>query len=830
MPPKRKASSSHLAELPAKRLTRSTLRLEPTETTGPITRSSGQHTNTPSTPIRTPQGARTYGRNVSARRPAQDARYLKENEKLGQSISRDKVQPGVSDDEIDMLSPTQTLTKCLNRQPRLDETAESATFTIRTRSRKQPETPVRRPTKLRQTTPTPRSEIPQSENEIVLPEPDGRPLKPIRPTSQLRRRASLVKPQATTPRTSLRKKPLAATNDSNVDHTNVLSSRTPSIQGSLPRTRASRKQTQPRAEDTPSPSKMRNTTGNSTFFQAAIERSPSPAASRSPLALDGVALPHISTPVKPKFWPKATSTQPTPDLSSDALPTSQPLVYAHTPNLHSLLSSKPVSKLTPISTSPPVTPKMKVTNLSLPTNIPCVLPDHLHAFLLAQKRTILQAIQQPPELIDNGGDDDENEGPSTNELAAEQLTGLLSGTINRGEGNSCLILGPKGSGKSRLLEQCISNFYEHNPLVIRLSGWTQHSDRLAMREIAHQLSQQTGTSFLPQGTDVSDDVEADDEREDNLPASECLASAKITPATHLPSLISLLPTLNRPTIIILDGFDLFTLHPRQALLYCLLDTAQSCRAAVGTKGLAIIGVTSRIDTIVHLEKRVKSRFSGRMIRTAPPCTLQGWQSIMKAILTWKNEDLPADQILRDDVAEWHGIWTAVVEHFLHDSVTQNVWNETFSITRDVRMLTRILLSVVLRLSPSSFCLSASQFASAAAVQRVRPHFSLLHTLPYPAICLLIASVHADTAGQSVFTFEMLYESFRDQVRASTSAPVQAFEDLIAMRAFIPVVAYTQSIAKQFVKYRSVIEREDVKKAVEKMNQVNLKKWLTKATQ
>lgn len=137
-------------------------------------------------------------------------------------------------------------------------------------------------------------------------------------------------------------------------------------------------------------------------------------------------------------------------------------------------------------------------------------------------------------------------------------------------------------------------------------------------------------------------------------------------------------------------------------------------------------------------------------------------------------------------------------------------------------------------------------------------------LPYPSICLLIASVHADTTGQQAFTFEMLYETFRDQVRASTSAPVQlrggsigmvrcsrqvlmivspiifsrqqsyvitqAFENLVAMRAFVPVVAYAQSVAKEFVKYRSVVEREDVRKAVEKMSQVNLKKWLTKATQ
>lgn len=40
------------------------------------------------------------------------------------------------------------------------------------------------------------------------------------------------------------------------------------------------------------------------------------------------------------------------------------------------------------------------------------------------------------------------------------------------------------------------------------------------------------------------------------------------------------------------------------------------------------------------------------------------------------------------------------------------------------------------------------------------------------MCLLIASVHADTAGHSTFTFEMLFNKFQDQARALTSAPVQ----------------------------------------------------------
>lgn len=51
--------------------------------------------------------------------------------------------------------------------------------------------------------------------------------------------------------------------------------------------------------------------------------------------------------------------------------------------------------------------------------------------------------------------------------------------------------------------------------------------------------------------------------------------------------------------------------------------------------------------------------------------------------------------------------------------------------------------------------------------------SPIHTaLPYPAVCLLIASVHASTTGHDTFTFEMLHDAFKTQVRTSQSAPVQ----------------------------------------------------------
>jgi hypothetical protein len=71
-------------------------------------------------------------------------------------------------------------------------------------------------------------------------------------------------------------------------------------------------------------------------------------------------------------------------------------------------------------------------------------PSCLHA----QKRAILHALHYPKTAVFDKVD--ENGEPSANAVALEELKALLTGTVERGEGNSCLLIGPRGSGKSRV--------------------------------------------------------------------------------------------------------------------------------------------------------------------------------------------------------------------------------------------------------------------------------------------------------------------------------------------------------------------------------------------
>ncbi|KAG1754069.1 origin recognition complex subunit 4 C-terminus-domain-containing protein, partial [Suillus paluster] len=456
-----------------------------------------------------------------------------------------------------------------------------------------------------------------------------------------------------------------------------------------------------------------------------------------------------------------------------------------------------------------------------PTRIPRNLPPHLGQCLRLQKHAMLSELQN----FSIESDDDASLGP-TNTAASQQLKDLLVGTVSRGEGNSCFILGPRGSGKTTLVERAIA-LLNQTPIVIRLSGHTELNDRLALREIARQLSLQTGKSYL---AEVNGD---DDSDGDDNPFLDASAGIGIPPPSHLPALISVLTTLSRPVVVVLDAFDLFALHARQALLYCLLDTAQSCRVGLGNNGIAVIGVTTRIDTINLLEKRVKSRFSGRMLRTAAPAELPFWVKLIERVFRAR---------IKSPEEEWEPVWSMAIDKFIADRKVLEQIQETVAVTRDIRVLQRILVGVVASLAPSSPFPTCAKLASAIHAQRIRVPFPHLSTLSYPSICLLIAAVHAHTAGHDAITFEMLYDSFREQYRASAAAPIQVaggsismsrctregFECLVAEKILISVAASSTNIAPGFTRYRSVLTWDDVKRAVDKMGKTSLKKWLTKA--
>jgi origin recognition complex subunit 4 len=96
---------------------------------------------------------------------------------------------------------------------------------------------------------------------------------------------------------------------------------------------------------------------------------------------------------------------------------------------------------------------------------------------------------------------------------------------------------------------------------------------------------------------------------------------------------------SRSIVFVIDEFDLFATHARQTLLYNLFDIAQARKAPI-----AVLGLTTRIDVVESLEKRVKSRFSHRYVYLSLPKSLPAYWDVCKQGLSIDEEDMVSEGI------------------------------------------------------------------------------------------------------------------------------------------------------------------------------------------
>ncbi|MCJ1312935.1 hypothetical protein MMC25_006611 [Agyrium rufum] len=198
---------------------------------------------------------------------------------------------------------------------------------------------------------------------------------------------------------------------------------------------------------------------------------------------------------------------------------------------------------------------------------------------------------------------------------------LIEQTVVAGEGNSMLVIGPRGTAKTNLVETAISEITsQHGDQfhVVRLNGFIHTDDKIALKDIWRQLGRE---------------MEVEDEGGKG-------------PTSYADNLASLLALLSHPTeyaqptdtdqtleenqanqtsrsiLFVLSEFDLFTTHSRQTLLYNLFDIAQARKAPI-----AVLGLTTRVDAMEHLEKRVKSRFSHRYVYLSLPRSFHAFREI-----------------------------------------------------------------------------------------------------------------------------------------------------------------------------------------------------------
>jgi len=204
---------------------------------------------------------------------------------------------------------------------------------------------------------------------------------------------------------------------------------------------------------------------------------------------------------------------------------------------------------------------------------------------------------------------------------------IIEQTVTAGEGNSMLLIGARGSGKTALVNKVLSEVAKDNAgeyHIVRLNGFIHTDDKIALREIWRQLGKEM---------DIEDDGSGPGKNyADTLTTLLALLSH---PSEHTGEYTD---QVAKAVIFVMDEFDLFAQHPRQTLLYNLFDIAQSRKAPI-----AVLGLTTRIDVTNSLEKRVKSRFSHRYVHLSLAKTFTAFQEMCKAGLIIEPDHLSVEE-------------------------------------------------------------------------------------------------------------------------------------------------------------------------------------------
>ncbi|KAJ9138855.1 p-loop containing nucleoside triphosphate hydrolase protein [Pleurostoma richardsiae] len=346
--------------------------------------------------------------------------------------------------------------------------------------------------------------------------------------------------------------------------------------------------------------------------------------------------------------------------------------------------------------------------------------------------------------------------------AYEKAYQLVEQTVLAGEGNSMLIIGAQGTGKTTMVDTIIADISEehHDDFhIVRLNGFIHTDDKLALREIWRQLGREM---------EVEDDlINKTNNYADTLASLLALLSHPSEIAQTQEGVTS------KSVIFVIDEFDLFATHARQTLLYNLFDIAQARKAPI-----AVLGLTSRIDVVESLEKRVKSRFSHRYVYLSLPKSLPAFWSICKHGLLVDEDDAEEEgiDVSLEGYDAFQHFWSGKIEALYDDPSFKDHLEYHYHATKSVSAFLTTCILPLSQVSPTSLSLKIPGGADGTCIS-LEPPDSKLHVLESLSdldLSLLIAAARLDiVAHTDTVNFAMAYDEYtslmgKQRVQSATS--------------------------------------------------------------
>ncbi|KAH8320796.1 hypothetical protein KR067_010107 [Drosophila pandora] len=404
---------------------------------------------------------------------------------------------------------------------------------------------------------------------------------------------------------------------------------------------------------------------------------------------------------------------------------------------------------------------------------------------------------------------------------------LLQRTAEMGESNSLLLIGPRGAGKTTLINAVLTDLVDNrsfveNTLIVHLDGNLHTDDRVALKSITLQM------------------------RLENAADGKVFGSF----AENLAFLLQCLKAGGRQSksvVFILEEFDLFCAHHNQTLLYNLFDVSQSAQAPI-----CVLGVTCRLDVIELLEKRVKSRFSHRQVFLFPSSgRLEDYIARVEELLSLpENKSLEAasDRLRRlsrfqsealslgrnhFDPADGEEIdppfrknWNTQLHKMLATQHAQRSLQMLYDFDISEAFLRNFLFRLVAQLRPETPHITADQLRTMANQYECDDKIELLCGLSVLELCLIIAiKHHSEINDRDPFNFEIIFA--RLSKFAKVSSTMQGMERSIVLKAFehlrigeliMPVSVSSSSsgkVQKEFEKHKLALTYGQIQQAVQR---------------
>jgi origin recognition complex subunit 4 len=329
--------------------------------------------------------------------------------------------------------------------------------------------------------------------------------------------------------------------------------------------------------------------------------------------------------------------------------------------------------------------------------------------------------------------------------------------------NSLLLVGPRGSGKTLVANRALARLAHQlsgQTVVVRVSGWV-HGDEAAG---LHALVAQLAAPLLRPGAELP----------------------RISQADAMPQVATLLRQHHAEgvtAIFVLDEFDIFaTQRGHQKLLYTLMDAVQAtaCRTA-------ILGISCRSDATELLEKRVRSRFSHRVLGfPAQPLASAG--TMLGQLLR-----LPP----QFEHAAFAAAWNSALDEALRPRgrVAVLMPRTLLGLHRHPRAVAQAAFAALAHMAPGAQTLSESALVDGLLSLAACARRASLRCLGPTSLHLLVAAVRQRSMrSREVFTFGALFAEYRTAIASITGKPVarevaqHAFDALLQLCVFVPADA------------------------------------------